>query len=48
LQNVPWGQRTLSIAEEVLMQFSEDIKLFAFKTTPRGYVYVRLDKLTDE
>ncbi|WVZ12679.1 hypothetical protein V8G54_017209 [Vigna mungo] len=48
LQNVPWGQRTLSIAEEVLMQFSGDIKLFAFKTTPRGYVYVRLDKLTDE
>ncbi|KAG5051545.1 hypothetical protein AAZX31_02G113100 [Glycine max] len=48
LQNVPWGQRALSIAEEVLMQFSEDIKLFAFKTTPRGYVYVRLDKLTHE
>ncbi|KAK7407438.1 hypothetical protein VNO78_09361 [Psophocarpus tetragonolobus] len=48
LQNVPWGQRALSIAEEVLMQFNEDIKLFAFKTTPRGYVYVRLDKLTDE
>ncbi|KAK7307045.1 hypothetical protein VNO77_39759 [Canavalia gladiata] len=48
LQNVPWGQQALSIAEEVLTQFSEDIKLFAFKTTPRGYVYVRLDKLTDE
>ncbi|CAL5188566.1 unnamed protein product [Lathyrus oleraceus] len=48
LQNVPWGQRVLSIAEEVLMKFSEDIKLFAFKTSPRGYVYVRLDKLTSE
>ncbi|XP_061355676.1 uncharacterized protein LOC133300181 [Gastrolobium bilobum] len=48
LQNIPWGQRALSIAEEVLMQFGEDIKLYAFKTTPRGYVYVRLDKLTDE
>ncbi|KAJ1400912.1 hypothetical protein SESBI_29211 [Sesbania bispinosa] len=48
LQNVPWGQRAFSIAEEVLMQFSEDIKLYAFKTTPRGYVYVRLDKLTNE
>lgn len=48
LQNVPWGQRALTIAEEVLMLFSEDIKLFAFKTTPLGYVYVRLDKLTDE
>nr|AFK43509.1 unknown [Medicago truncatula] len=46
LQNVPWGQRAHSIAEEVLVQFSEDLKLFAFKTSPRGYVYVRLDKLT--
>lgn len=48
LQSVAWGQRALSIAEEVLMQFSEDIKLYAFKTSPRGYVYVRLDKLTNE
>ncbi|KAK7309893.1 hypothetical protein RJT34_06990 [Clitoria ternatea] len=48
LQNVPWGERALSIAEEVLMHFSNDIKLFAFKTTPRGYVYVRLDKLTHQ
>lgn len=48
LHNVPWGQRALFIAEEVLKQFSEDIELYAFKTTPRGYVYVRLDKLTNE
>ncbi|PNY10484.1 ribosome maturation factor rimP [Trifolium pratense] len=48
LQNVPWGQRALSIAEEVLVQFSEDLKLYAFKTSPGGYVYVRLDKVTSE
>lgn len=48
LQNVPWGQRALSIAEDVLIKFGEDMKLYAFKTTPRGYVYVRLDKLTNE
>ncbi|KAI4328567.1 hypothetical protein L6164_020909 [Bauhinia variegata] len=48
LQGLPWGQLALSIAEEVLTQFSDDMKLYAFKTTPRGYVYVRLDKLTNE
>ncbi|XP_028803573.1 uncharacterized protein LOC114758671 [Neltuma alba] len=48
LQGVPWGQRALSIAQEVLMKFSDDIELFSFKTTPRGYVYVRLDKLTHQ
>ncbi|KAE9605587.1 hypothetical protein Lal_00025154 [Lupinus albus] len=48
LQNVPWGQRAHSIAKEVLTQFTEDIELYAFKTTPRGYVYVRLDKITNE
>ncbi|MED6120874.1 hypothetical protein PIB30_025028 [Stylosanthes scabra] len=48
LHDVPWGQRALSIAEDVLKQFNEDIELYAFKTTPRGYVYVRLDKLTNE
>ncbi|XP_050373990.1 uncharacterized protein LOC126791565 [Argentina anserina] len=48
LQGVPWGERALSIAREVLTQFSDDIKLFSFKTTPRGYVFVRLDKLSNE
>lgn len=46
LQGLPWGDRTLSIAREVLLSFGDDIELFAFKTTPRGYVYVRLDKLS--
>ncbi|XP_031267652.1 uncharacterized protein LOC116126081 [Pistacia vera] len=46
LQGVSWGERALSIAHEVLLLFGNDIKLYAFKTTPRGYVYVRLDKLS--
>ncbi|XP_021718376.1 uncharacterized protein LOC110686101 [Chenopodium quinoa] len=48
LQNVPWGEKVLSIAREVLLQFDDDIKLYSFKTTPRGYIYIRLDKLSNE
>lgn len=48
LHGVPWGELALSIAHEVLTQFGDDMKLFAFKTTPRGYVFVRLDKLSNE
>ncbi|PON97220.1 Ribosome maturation factor RimP [Trema orientale] len=48
LLDVPWGERAFSIALEVLSQFGDDMKLFAFKTTPRGYVYVRLDKLSNQ
>ncbi|KAK9276968.1 hypothetical protein L1049_006507 [Liquidambar formosana] len=33
LQNVPWGERALCISHEVLLQFGDDMKLFAFKTT---------------
>ncbi|KAM1085533.1 hypothetical protein ACFX2B_011167 [Malus domestica] len=47
-QGVPWGERALSIAHEVLTQFEDNVQLFSFKTTPRGYVYVRLDKLSNE
>ncbi|KAJ0094505.1 hypothetical protein Patl1_16701 [Pistacia atlantica] len=39
LQGVSWGERALSIAHEVLLLFGNDIKLYAFKNTPRGYVY---------
>ncbi|PRQ40619.1 putative ribosome maturation factor RimP [Rosa chinensis] len=45
---VPWGEQALSIAREVLTRFCDDMKLFSFKTTPRGYVFVRLDKLSNE
>ncbi|KAK6251950.1 hypothetical protein QUC31_013670 [Theobroma cacao] len=48
LQGVPWGESALSIAHDVLKLFSDDIIIFAFKATPRGYIYVRLDKLSNE
>ena len=48
LQNVPWGERVLSIAREVLLPFGSDMELFSFKTTPREYIYVRLDKLSNK
>ncbi|KAI4386419.1 hypothetical protein MLD38_004351 [Melastoma candidum] len=48
LQNVPWGEHALSIAQEVLSLFGDDMKLFAFRTTPRGYIYVRIDKLSNK
>ncbi|CAN0929408.1 hypothetical protein LINGRAHAP2_LOCUS37052, partial [Linum grandiflorum] len=48
-QGVPWGERALAIAREVLEQYGvDDIELFSFKTTPRGYIYLRLDKLSSE
>lgn len=48
MQGVPWGEHVLFLAQEVLRQFGDDIKLYSFKTTPRGYIYVRLDKLSNE
>ncbi|CAA7053639.1 unnamed protein product [Microthlaspi erraticum] len=49
LGGVPWGDKVLSIASEVVNQSEkEDLQLFAFKTSPRGYIYVRLDKLSNE
>lgn len=48
LQNCPWGKQALSIARDVLLQFGDDMELYAFKTSPRGYIYVRLDKLPNE
>ncbi|GJV04928.1 ribosome maturation factor RimP [Tanacetum coccineum] len=48
LHNCPWGQKVLSIAQDVLLQFGDDIEIFAFKTSPKGYIYVRLDRLCNE
>ncbi|KAJ0966325.1 hypothetical protein J5N97_027463 [Dioscorea zingiberensis] len=49
LGDVGWGSRALSAAQEVLLgDFSSDLLMFAFKVSPRGYIYVRLDKLTNE
>ncbi|CAM0905392.1 unnamed protein product [Alopecurus aequalis] len=48
LRDVKWGARALAAAEEVLAEhFDDDIAMFAFKVSPKGYVYVRLDKLTN-
>ncbi|XP_051146280.1 uncharacterized protein LOC127261896 [Andrographis paniculata] len=47
LRNCLWGERALSIGKQVLLEFGEGIELYAFKTSPRGYVYVRLDKLSN-
>lgn len=48
LQSVPWGECVLTVAREVLLQFDDDLKLYAFKATPRGYIYVRLDRLSNK
>ncbi|KAH6807240.1 Uncharacterized protein family UPF0090 [Perilla frutescens var. frutescens] len=48
LNSCPWGERALLIAREVLQEFGEGMQLYAFKASPRGYIYVRLDKLSNE
>ncbi|XP_026379306.1 uncharacterized protein LOC113273961 isoform X3 [Papaver somniferum] len=48
LRGVPWGEQVLSIANEVLLQFGDDFKLFAFRTSPGGFIYARLDKLSEQ
>ncbi|KAF3780262.1 Ribosome maturation factor [Nymphaea thermarum] len=48
LGDLPWGERVLNIAKEMLLQFNDDVKLFSFKATHRGYIYVRLDKLSNK
>ncbi|TKW30484.1 hypothetical protein SEVIR_2G040800v4 [Setaria viridis] len=48
LRDVKWGERALAAAQEVLAgHFGDDVAMFAFKLSPKGYVYVRLDKLTN-
>ncbi|KAK4758782.1 hypothetical protein SAY87_020083 [Trapa incisa] len=48
LNDVPWGEQALEIAREVLSHCGDDVEIFAFKTTPRGYIYVRIDKLSNK
>ncbi|MFS8032970.1 hypothetical protein Hanom_Chr17g01563991 [Helianthus anomalus] len=50
LQNCFWGEKALSIAQDVLLQFGDDIKIFAFNIYPkgRGCIYVRLDRLCNQ
>ncbi|CAN6165173.1 unnamed protein product [Urochloa humidicola] len=48
LRDVKWGEHALAAAQEVLAgYFGDDLAMFAFKVSPKGYVYVRLDKLTN-
>lgn len=47
LNGISWGSKALAIAEEVLIPFKDDLTIFAFKVTGRGYIYIRLDKLSD-
>ncbi|KAJ1287793.1 hypothetical protein BS78_02G037800 [Paspalum vaginatum] len=48
LRGLKWGERALAAAQEVLAdRFGDDVAMFAFKVSPKGYVYVRLDKLTN-
>ncbi|CAN6181290.1 unnamed protein product [Urochloa humidicola] len=48
LRDVKWGEHALAAAQEVLAgHFGDDLAMFAFKVSSKGYVYVRLDKLTN-
>ncbi|KAL3367739.1 hypothetical protein AABB24_008877 [Solanum stoloniferum] len=44
-QSCSWGEQALLIARDVLLPFGDDMELYSFKTSPHGYIYVRLDKL---
>ncbi|KAL0914413.1 hypothetical protein M5K25_014757 [Dendrobium thyrsiflorum] len=46
LGDVKWGEHVLCLAREILLSFGDDFALYAFKVSPKGYIYVRLDKLT--
>lgn len=48
LGDVAWGAQALSLAREVLDNFDEDTVLYAFRVSLKGYIYVRLDKLTNK
>ncbi|KAH9288535.1 hypothetical protein KI387_032652, partial [Taxus chinensis] len=48
LGDTSWGSKALTTAEEVLLPFKEDLRIYAFKASHRGYIYVRLDKLSDK
>ncbi|KAJ6816489.1 uncharacterized protein M6B38_414220 [Iris pallida] len=48
LGDVAWGARALSLAREVLGNFDVDTVLYAFRVSLKGYIYVRLDKLTNK
>ncbi|EPS70292.1 hypothetical protein M569_04471, partial [Genlisea aurea] len=48
LNNCPWGERALSVVTELLLRIDGELRLYGFRASPRGYIYVRLDKLTHQ
>lgn len=42
-----WDQKALEIAEEVILSFDGDLKIYAFKTLPNFTIQVRIEKLSN-
>lgn len=43
-----WGSKALTIAQEVILPFKDELEIFAFKAASNGHVSVRLDKLSNK
>lgn len=43
-----WGSKALTIAQEVVLPFKDELGIFAFKAASNGHVSVRLDKLSNK
>ncbi|PQP94386.1 uncharacterized protein Pyn_15989 [Prunus yedoensis var. nudiflora] len=47
LAGVWWDNKALEIAEEVILSFDDDLKIYAFKTLPNFTIQVRIEKLSN-
>ncbi|KAJ7953930.1 Ribosome maturation factor rimP [Quillaja saponaria] len=47
-QGISWGERALSIAQDVLLELGDNMKISSFKVTPPDNVCVNLDKSSDK
>ncbi|XP_040365029.1 uncharacterized protein LOC112173099 isoform X2 [Rosa chinensis] len=43
-----WDEKALGIAEEVILTFEGDLKIYAFKTLPNFNIQVRIEKLSNK
>lgn len=43
-----WGTKALTIAQEVILPFKDELEIFSFKATNNGHISVRLDKLSNK
>lgn len=43
-----WGSKALTVAQEVILPFKDELEIFAFKATNSGNISVRLDKLSNK